>query len=192
MFDRLREDVRCVLERDPAARSAFEVLTCYPGVHALWMHRLLLQCQQRLQPGLLTLGILGQPRQLLAQCLQQRQRRLGQRTAQQLLHAGLIQLRGQRGQQIRLRGQVTVAEGLQQRGRRQAAAPQLLQLLPALLERGRRHRRPGQTRHHPGRHRSGSRRAATGAEALHQQLLQHSFLHLSRASRFAFHPCPWP
>jgi serine O-acetyltransferase len=40
MFDHLREDVRCVLERDPAARSAFEVLTCYPGVHALWMHRL--------------------------------------------------------------------------------------------------------------------------------------------------------
>jgi len=33
MFDRLREDIRCVLERDPAARSAFEVLTCYPGVH---------------------------------------------------------------------------------------------------------------------------------------------------------------
>ncbi len=40
MFDRLREDIRCVLERDPAARSAFEVLTCYPGLHALWMHRL--------------------------------------------------------------------------------------------------------------------------------------------------------
>jgi len=40
MFDCLREDLRCVLERDPAARSAFEVLTCYPGVHALWMHRL--------------------------------------------------------------------------------------------------------------------------------------------------------
>jgi serine O-acetyltransferase len=44
MFDRLREDVRCVLERDPAARSAFEVLTCYPGVHALWMHRLAHAC----------------------------------------------------------------------------------------------------------------------------------------------------
>jgi serine O-acetyltransferase len=40
MFDRLREDIRCVLERDPAARSSFEVLTCYPGLHALWMHRL--------------------------------------------------------------------------------------------------------------------------------------------------------
>ena len=44
MFDRLREDIRCVLERDPAARSAFEVLTCYPGVHALWMHRLAHAC----------------------------------------------------------------------------------------------------------------------------------------------------
>jgi len=44
MFDRLREDIRCVLERDPAARSAFEVLTCYPGVHALWMHRLANAC----------------------------------------------------------------------------------------------------------------------------------------------------
>jgi len=44
MFDRLREDVRCVLQRDPAARSAFEVLTCYPGLHALWMHRLAHAC----------------------------------------------------------------------------------------------------------------------------------------------------
>jgi serine O-acetyltransferase len=44
MFDRLREDIRCVLDRDPAARSSFEVLTCYPGVHALWMHRLAHRC----------------------------------------------------------------------------------------------------------------------------------------------------
>jgi len=44
MLDRLREDIRCVLERDPAARSAFEVLTCYPGLHALWMHRLAHVC----------------------------------------------------------------------------------------------------------------------------------------------------
>jgi serine O-acetyltransferase len=40
MFDRLREDVRCVFERDPAARNVFEVLTTYPGVHAVLMHRL--------------------------------------------------------------------------------------------------------------------------------------------------------
>ena len=40
MFDRIREDVRCVFERDPAARNAFEVLTTYPGIHALLLHRL--------------------------------------------------------------------------------------------------------------------------------------------------------
>ena len=44
MFNRLREEIRCVLDRDPAARSAFEVLTCYPGMHALWMHRLAHAC----------------------------------------------------------------------------------------------------------------------------------------------------
>ncbi|MBL8484834.1 MAG: serine O-acetyltransferase [Rhodocyclaceae bacterium] len=40
MFARLREDIASVLERDPAARSKWEVLTCYPGVHALLFHRL--------------------------------------------------------------------------------------------------------------------------------------------------------
>ena len=39
MFSRLREDVACIRERDPAARSTWEVLTCYPGLHALVMHR---------------------------------------------------------------------------------------------------------------------------------------------------------
>ena len=39
MFSRLREDIACILERDPAARSTWEVLTCYPGLHALVMHR---------------------------------------------------------------------------------------------------------------------------------------------------------
>ena len=39
MFERLREDIDCILERDPAARSRFEVLTCYAGLHALVMHR---------------------------------------------------------------------------------------------------------------------------------------------------------
>ena len=39
MFSRIREDIRCVFDRDPAARSVFEVLTCYPGFHALQMHR---------------------------------------------------------------------------------------------------------------------------------------------------------
>ena len=40
MFSRLREDLASVRERDPAARSTWEVLTCYPGVHALMFHRL--------------------------------------------------------------------------------------------------------------------------------------------------------
>ena len=39
MFERMKRDVRTVLERDPAARSALEVVICYPGVHAIWFHR---------------------------------------------------------------------------------------------------------------------------------------------------------
>jgi serine O-acetyltransferase len=39
MFSRLREDIACILERDPAARSTWEVLACYPGLHALVLHR---------------------------------------------------------------------------------------------------------------------------------------------------------
>ena len=39
MFSRLREDIACILERDPAARSRLEVLLCYPGLHALIWHR---------------------------------------------------------------------------------------------------------------------------------------------------------
>jgi len=39
MFDQMKRDVRTVLERDPASRSALEVVLCYPGVHAIWMHR---------------------------------------------------------------------------------------------------------------------------------------------------------
>ncbi|MFM2111528.1 MAG: hypothetical protein RLZZ271_188 [Pseudomonadota bacterium] len=39
MFSRLRRDIQCILERDPAARSGWEVLTCYPGLHALVLHR---------------------------------------------------------------------------------------------------------------------------------------------------------
>jgi len=40
MFKLLLEDVRTVFEKDPAVRSVAEVLFCYPGVHALWMHRI--------------------------------------------------------------------------------------------------------------------------------------------------------
>jgi len=39
MFTRLRSDIQCILERDPAARSRWEALTCYPGLHALVLHR---------------------------------------------------------------------------------------------------------------------------------------------------------
>lgn len=44
MFTRLREDIATIRERDPAARSAWEVLTCYPGLHALVLHRLAHAC----------------------------------------------------------------------------------------------------------------------------------------------------
>jgi serine O-acetyltransferase len=40
MFSRIREDIQCVFERDPAARTVWEVLTCYPGFHALQLHRM--------------------------------------------------------------------------------------------------------------------------------------------------------
>jgi serine O-acetyltransferase len=39
MFSRLREDIACIRERDPAARSSWEVISCYPGLHALVLHR---------------------------------------------------------------------------------------------------------------------------------------------------------
>jgi serine O-acetyltransferase len=40
MLNNLREDIACILERDPAARSKLEVITCYPGLHAIMAHRL--------------------------------------------------------------------------------------------------------------------------------------------------------
>jgi len=53
MFARLREDIACILERDPAARSTWEVLTCYPGLHALVFYRRAHWCWNR---GLRWLG----------------------------------------------------------------------------------------------------------------------------------------
>src|SRR3954463_12604720 len=44
MFSHLREDIGSIIERDPAARTAWEVLTCYPGLHAIAMHRLAKWC----------------------------------------------------------------------------------------------------------------------------------------------------
>lgn len=39
MFERMREDIQSVFHRDPAARNTLEVLICYPGLHAVWLHR---------------------------------------------------------------------------------------------------------------------------------------------------------
>ena len=40
MFKRIKQDIQVVFERDPAARSVLEVLLCYSGLHAIWMHRI--------------------------------------------------------------------------------------------------------------------------------------------------------
>jgi len=40
MFRKLRAELDCILERDPAARSRWDVLTCYPGLHAIYVHKL--------------------------------------------------------------------------------------------------------------------------------------------------------
>ena len=40
MFQTMREDIRTIFNEDPAARSIAEVLLCYPGLHAIWIHRL--------------------------------------------------------------------------------------------------------------------------------------------------------
>ena len=40
MFKHIKEDIKIVFERDPAARSTIEILTCYPGFHALLIHRI--------------------------------------------------------------------------------------------------------------------------------------------------------
>lgn len=40
MLKQIREDISCILERDPAARSRLEIITCYPGLHAIVIHRL--------------------------------------------------------------------------------------------------------------------------------------------------------
>jgi serine O-acetyltransferase len=40
MFKIIRDDIQSVLDRDPAARNVLEVLLCYPGLHAIWAHRI--------------------------------------------------------------------------------------------------------------------------------------------------------
>ncbi len=44
MISTIRQDIRTVFDRDPAARSSWEVLTCYPGLHAIWMYRIAHAC----------------------------------------------------------------------------------------------------------------------------------------------------
>jgi len=40
MLERLNEDIRTIKDRDPAAKNMAEVLLCYPGLHAIWLHRI--------------------------------------------------------------------------------------------------------------------------------------------------------
>jgi serine O-acetyltransferase len=40
MWERLREDIRTIRERDPAAKNYVEIFLCYPGLHAIWLHRI--------------------------------------------------------------------------------------------------------------------------------------------------------
>ena len=40
MFERIKEDIQTVFAKDPAAKTVWEVLFCYPGLHALWLHRI--------------------------------------------------------------------------------------------------------------------------------------------------------
>jgi serine O-acetyltransferase len=47
MFSRIREDIASIIERDPAARTVLEVATCYPGLHAIVMHRAAHWCWRR-------------------------------------------------------------------------------------------------------------------------------------------------
>jgi len=53
MFERIKEDIQTVFARDPAARTIWEVICCYPGLHALWLYRLSHFLWER---GLLFLG----------------------------------------------------------------------------------------------------------------------------------------
>jgi len=47
MWEGLKEDIRTIKERDPAAKNAVEVFLCYPGLHAIWLHRIAHALYQR-------------------------------------------------------------------------------------------------------------------------------------------------
>ena len=40
MFDTIKEDIHTVFSNDPAAKSTIEVILCYPGLHAIWFHKI--------------------------------------------------------------------------------------------------------------------------------------------------------
>ena len=40
MWERLKEDIQTIKERDPAAKNVLEIFLCYPGLHAIWLHRM--------------------------------------------------------------------------------------------------------------------------------------------------------
>jgi len=40
MWERLKEDIRTIKDRDPAAKNVVEIFLCYPGLHAIWLHRI--------------------------------------------------------------------------------------------------------------------------------------------------------
>ncbi|KXH80770.1 serine O-acetyltransferase [Sporosarcina sp. HYO08] len=40
MFQRMKEDIQCIFDQDPAARSTFEIVLTYSGLHAIWAHRI--------------------------------------------------------------------------------------------------------------------------------------------------------
>jgi serine O-acetyltransferase len=47
MWERLKEDIQTIKDRDPAAKNAAEVFLCYPGLHAIWLHRIAHALYQR-------------------------------------------------------------------------------------------------------------------------------------------------
>jgi serine O-acetyltransferase len=47
MWEHLKEDIRTIKDRDPAAKNAVEVFLCYPGLHAIWLHRIAHALYQR-------------------------------------------------------------------------------------------------------------------------------------------------
>ena len=40
MLDQIKTDIDAVMHRDPAAKTRLEAALCYPGLHAIWLHRL--------------------------------------------------------------------------------------------------------------------------------------------------------